>query len=128
MTPGEGRPVYDPAGVLNIIPEELAAAEQDAREGAGHGGSFDYPVGSIGWLRARGVCCECGFAPASRVMVDPTCSPPLPYCERCIREINEARDLNGDPELGSACPNCGGDGHEIEGWECVLCDGSGICE
>lgn len=86
------------------------------------------PPGSICWLEALGICCECGFARATRRMLDPTCSPPLIYCERCIREINECRESNDESELVDVCPSCGGDGRYDDVVECSTCDGSGYVD
>ena len=84
-----------------------------------------YPPGSIAWLEERGICAECGFAPGTRVMLDPCCSPPLLYCERCINEINEARYESENPELEDVCPSCGGDGRYDDVQQCLTCDGEG---
>ena len=87
-----------------------------------------YKPGSLGWLWERGICVDCVFAPASRVMTDPTCSPPLPYCERCIREINEARESDGEPGLLDTCYDCGGSGRYDDVVECPTCGGEGTVE
>lgn len=42
-------------------------------------------------------------------------------------KISEMVNINGLwywPD--DICPNCDGDGCEIEGWECASCDGSGV--
>lgn len=89
---------------------------------------FEYPPGSIGWLRGHGICCECGFASATRLMVDPACSPALVYCERCIDEINRYREEHDESTLEEACYECGGSGRYDDVLECHACDGSGVLE
>ena len=119
----------DPLGLFNLDATDLAAAERDAEEEiTGRRWWSDLPPGSIGWLEARGICCECGFARGTRRMLDPTCSPPLIYCERCIREINECRESNDESELVDVCPSCGGDGRYDDAVECSTCDGSGYVD
>jgi hypothetical protein len=85
-----------------------------------------YPPGSVGWLEEKGLCVECGFARASRLMTDPTCSPPLIYCERCIEEINRCRRDHDESELEETCTNCGGSGQYDDAVQCPTCGGEGV--
>jgi hypothetical protein len=84
--------------------------------------------------RAEGLCFYCledGKWPwharkATRLVVDPSCSPPVVCCDQCLREINEAREFYDDPLLEDACPSCYGSGDYDDVQRCPDCDGEGV--